>query len=69
MKALVLFSMSPSQILRTIFQGSSYGRTPSGEGETKPLYWFRSIIDIMVGWSSIQWNPSHQRCSKKTKYC
>jgi len=38
MKALVLSSMSPSQFLETIFQGSFFGRTPSGEGEMKPLY-------------------------------
>jgi len=38
MKALILFFMSPSQLLRTIFQGSSFGGTPSGEGEMKPLY-------------------------------
>jgi len=33
MKALVLFFMCPSQLLRTIFQGSSFGGILSGEGE------------------------------------
>jgi len=38
MKTLVLFFISPSQLLKTIFQGSSFGGTPSGEGERKPLH-------------------------------
>jgi len=49
MKALVLFFTSPSQLLKIIFQGSSFGGIPSGEGEIKPFYWFRSVINIMVG--------------------
>jgi hypothetical protein len=37
MKALVLFFMSPNQLLRTIFQGSSFAGIPSGRGRGNPF--------------------------------